>query len=146
MMPDGAEPCKGFRELLAEADRHIKTIAELRREVDLWQSRTEQGAKIIEGNVARLKQMEEAIRRIDGINDNPAHYNPDINTVCDPILRPASTHPGSDQAPSPSAPARPLPPAALARTAPASRRDQPGVADEREAEGEREHRNLKADR
>jgi len=32
MMPDGAEPCKGFRELLAEADRHIKTIAELRHE------------------------------------------------------------------------------------------------------------------
>jgi len=28
-----------------------------------------------------------AIRRIDGINDNPAHYNPAINAVCDSILR-----------------------------------------------------------
>lgn len=29
-----------------------------------------------------------AIQRIDGINDNPAHYNSEINAVCDAILRP----------------------------------------------------------
>lgn len=29
-----------------------------------------------------------AIQRIDGINDNPAHYNSEINAVCDEILRP----------------------------------------------------------
>lgn len=70
-----------------EADRHIKTIAELRHEVDLWKSRTEQGSLIIMANVAKIEQLTAAIQRIDGINDNPAHYNPDINAVCDSILR-----------------------------------------------------------
>jgi hypothetical protein len=74
MMPDGAEPCKGFQELLAEADRHIKTIAELRHE--------------LEQRTTQCYELYGAIQRIDAINDNMASYNPDINAVTDPILRP----------------------------------------------------------
>jgi hypothetical protein len=44
MMPDGAEPCKGFRELLAEADRHIKAIAELRHETERANTGASEGA------------------------------------------------------------------------------------------------------
>jgi hypothetical protein len=34
-----------------------------------------------------IERLTNAIRRIDGINDNPATYNAEINAVCDPILR-----------------------------------------------------------
>jgi hypothetical protein len=37
---------------------------------------------------AEIERLTDAIRRIDGINDNPANYNPAINAVCDEILRP----------------------------------------------------------
>lgn len=36
---------------------------------------------------AEIERLTDAIRRIDGINDNPADYNPAINAVCDAILR-----------------------------------------------------------
>ena len=35
-----------------------------------------------------ISRLHIAIQRIDGINDNPAHYNPEINAECDRILRP----------------------------------------------------------
>jgi hypothetical protein len=102
MMPDGAEPCKGFRELLAEADRHIKTIAGLRHENERVNTGAGEGAgkrtdigfllPDLLAELGRLRADNErltaAIQRIDGINDNPAHYNSEINAVCDPILRP----------------------------------------------------------
>jgi hypothetical protein len=36
---------------------------------------------------AEIERLTNAIRRIDGINDNPADYNPAINAICDAILR-----------------------------------------------------------
>ena len=66
---------------------------------------------------AEIEKLFAAIQRIDGINDNPAHYNPEINAVCDSILRPEL-----------------------------SSRHQPGVAGEHQSEGQREHPDLKANR
>ena len=37
---------------------------------------------------AEVERLRAAIARIDGINDNPAHYNAEINAVCDTVLRP----------------------------------------------------------
>lgn len=39
-------------------------------------------------DIAEVARLTSAIRRIDGINDNPADYNPAINAVCDAILCP----------------------------------------------------------
>jgi len=44
--------------------------------------------KIIEEMALENRRLRAAIQRIDGINDNPAHYNAEINAVCDTILRP----------------------------------------------------------
>ena len=48
-------------------------------------------------HITRLETANErltaAIQRIDGINDNPANYNVEINAVCDTILRPALKDP-----------------------------------------------------
>jgi hypothetical protein len=44
------------------------------------------GSIIVKRN-AEIAKLFAAIQRIDGINDNPAHYNPEINAVCDSILR-----------------------------------------------------------
>lgn len=38
--------------------------------------------------LAENERLRTAIARIDNINDNPAHFNSDINKVCDEILRP----------------------------------------------------------
>lgn len=38
--------------------------------------------------VKEVERLRSAISRIDSINDNPAVYNPEINDVCDTILRP----------------------------------------------------------
>jgi len=35
-----------------------------------------------------FERLRNAIQRIDGINDNPAHFNKAINDVCNTILRP----------------------------------------------------------
>jgi len=80
-------------------------------ESECWASAQRWHERALKAEV-EIERLMAAIWRIDGINDNPAHYNPEINAVCDSILR----------------------------------RDQPGVAGESEPEGEREHRNLKADR
>jgi hypothetical protein len=37
---------------------------------------------------AENERLRAAISRIDAINDNPAHFNSEINEVCDKILRP----------------------------------------------------------
>jgi len=46
----------------------------------------------LEAEIERLHaenaELLAAISRIDAINDNPACYNPEINEVCDKILRP----------------------------------------------------------
>lgn len=39
----------------------------------------------LEADVVRLLNV---IKRIDAINDNPAHFNSEINKVCDEILCP----------------------------------------------------------
>jgi len=38
--------------------------------------------------LAEIERLLNAIKRIDGINDNPADFNVAINAVCDTILRP----------------------------------------------------------
>lgn len=35
-----------------------------------------------------IEQLHQAIVRIDAINDSPSCFNPEINQVCDAILRP----------------------------------------------------------
>lgn len=37
---------------------------------------------------AENERLLTAIRRIDAINDNPYHFNSEINAECDKILRP----------------------------------------------------------
>jgi hypothetical protein len=90
------------KHLLSKLDA-LSTVLELR-----WQD--------VERFEAENERLMAAIWRIDAINDNMACYNPDINAVCDPILRPELGC------------------------------DQPGVAGEGEPEGQREHRDLKANR
>jgi len=42
---------------------------------------------------AEIERLRAALRRIDGINDNPACYNVEINAVLDEVLRQgASVH------------------------------------------------------
>jgi len=90
------------KHLLSKLDA-LSTVLELR-----WQD--------VERFEAENERLMAAIWRIDGINDNMANYNSDINAVTEPILRPELGC------------------------------DQPGVAGEREPEGQREHRDLKANR
>lgn len=43
----------------------------------------------LDGNQdAEIARLLTAIKRIDAINDNPAHFSAEINAVCDTILRP----------------------------------------------------------
>jgi hypothetical protein len=44
---------------------------------------------------AEIERLRAALRRIDGINDNPACYNAEINEVLDRILRPGTTDGGT---------------------------------------------------
>ncbi len=48
-----------------------------------------EGARAENASLAEeVATLFEAIQRIDGINDNPSHFNVEINAVCDRILRP----------------------------------------------------------
>jgi len=42
----------------------------------------------LEEAAVEIERLLNAIKRIDGINDNPAHFNKAINDVCNTILRP----------------------------------------------------------
>lgn len=44
--------------------------------------------KLGQDAAAEIERLYAAVRRIDAINDNPAHFNVEINEVCDSILRP----------------------------------------------------------
>jgi len=66
MMPDGAEPCKGFQELLAEADRHIKTIAELRHEISQLQRTIAFFASVIKSGEPWTEQCQHDYDRVVG--------------------------------------------------------------------------------
>jgi len=69
------------------ADELDRLMAEARSESECWASAQRWHEKYKEAQ-AEIEQLMEAIWRIDGINDNMACYNPDINAVTDPILRP----------------------------------------------------------
>ncbi len=62
-------------------------LAKLRAENNLLRDRIDEHHKLFEPMRARIERLQAALRRIDGINDNPACYNPSINEVCDEILR-----------------------------------------------------------
>jgi hypothetical protein len=59
-------------------------VAELRYAADDHDST----GYVMEKAAAEIERLRAAIQRIDGLNDNPARFNFEINKVCDEILRP----------------------------------------------------------
>lgn len=66
-----ATPVLFLTEKLADANREIERLRGLS---DAW-------ADIERENHAEIERLRVALKRIDGINDNPARYNPDIDAV-----------------------------------------------------------------